>query len=192
MTLAAFLAACVWPTLLVLTILVKAVRDPALSRWLGLINALFILLCGVMMIVYGQSSIVAVFDVYFLLVVMGGSLAWQGYRELHGVVPDRKAKLGAYASILLGGIFAFFPTRIFLQDLFQPHLVLQGRVQTVRVPDSGSSRRGSVYGSHVADIAGHTVKLTTPMYEELKLRPIARLKVGRGSNYVYEFEHLAD
>jgi hypothetical protein len=34
--------------------------------------------------------------------------------------------------------------------------------------------------------------MTTPVYEELKLRPLVRVEVGRGSNYVYEFRHLAD
>jgi hypothetical protein len=135
--------------------------------------------------VFGQSSLVAVFDLYFIVVVLGSGLVWRGLRDLLYFIPDLKTKLRACALVLLGGAIAFFPTWIFFQDIFLPRLVLEGRVQNVRVV----GKRGDRY---VADIAGHTVNVTTPIFEELKLLPVVRLEVGRGSDYVYKFEHITD
>jgi hypothetical protein len=122
---------------------------------------------------------------------LGAGLAWRGFRDLRDFIPDLKTKLRAYALILVGGGIAFVPVWIFFQDFFQPRLVYQGRVENLRI-QGASERRSAPYAVRVADIDRHTVKMTTPVYEELKLRPYVRVEVGRGSNYVYEFRHLAD
>ena len=74
---------------------------------------------------------------------------------------------------------------ILIQDFFQSRIVLEGRVQNVRT-------RGKHNTEYVADIAGRTVKVTTPVYDRLKFLPIVRMEVGRGSDYVYRIEYLAN
>lgn len=41
-------------------------------------------------------------------------------------------------------------------------------------------------------MAGRTVKVTPPLYERLKFLPVVRMEVGRGSDYVYRIEYLAN
>jgi hypothetical protein len=74
---------------------------------------------------------------------------------------------------------------ILIQDFFESPIVLEGRVQNVRT-------RGRHNTEYVADIAGRTVKVTTPVYDRLKFLPVVRVEVGRGSNYVYTIEYLAN
>lgn len=183
---------CLWPLLLLLIALQRSVRDPVMSGWIGPITLLFGMVSLIFLIAFGQSSLVAVFDVYFIAVAVGAGLIWRGFRDLRDFIPDLKAKLRAYALVLVGGGIAFVPAWIFFQDFFQPRLVYQGRVQNVRAQGATESRRAAPSAVRIADIDGHTVKMTTPVYEELKLRPVVRVEVGRGSNYVYEFKHLAD
>jgi len=185
MTLAAFLAACVWPVFLLLAVLVNTVRNPSLSGPISLISGLFFVPCVILLIIYGQSSIIAVFDVYFFAVVIGVGLVWRGFGDLYYFVPDLKTKLRAYSMILAGGCLAFIPLSILFQDLFLAHIILEGRVQNPRV----QGRRSDHY---VAEIAGRTVYVTTPIYERLKFLPVVRVEVGRGSDYVYEIEYLAN
>ena len=46
---------------------------------------------------------------------------------------------------------------------------------------------------YLVDIGGRTVKVTAPLYERLeKFRPMVRVEVGRGSDYVYDIEYLAN
>jgi hypothetical protein len=183
---------CLWPFLLLLIALQRSVRDPAMSGWIGPITMLFGTVSLIFLVAFGQSSLIAVFDIYFIAVAIGAGLIWRGFRDLRDFIPDLKTKLTAYALMLVGGGIAFVPAWTFFQDFFQPRLVYQGRVQNVRVQGSSEARRAAAYAVRVADIDGHTVKMTTPVYEELKLRPVVRVQVGRGSNYVYDFEHLAD
>jgi hypothetical protein len=75
--------------------------------------------------------------------------------------------------------------KILIQDFFQSPIVLEGRVLNVR-------ERGTRQTEYVADIAGRTVKVTTPVYDRLKFLPVVRVEVGRGSNYVYTIEYLAN
>ena len=63
--------------------------------------------------------------------------------------------------------------------------MLEGRVQNLRT-------RGRHNSEYVADIAGRSVKVTTPVYDRLKFLPVVRVEVGRGSNYVYAIEDLAN
>jgi hypothetical protein len=163
----------------------------ALLGWIGPLTVLFGTVSLIFLMAFGQSSLIAVFDMYFIAVALGAGLAWRGFRDLRDFVPDLKTKLGAYALILVGGGIAFFPAWVFFQDFFQPRLVYQGRVREVRVGGFAETRRAP-YPVRVAYIDGHTVKVTTPVYEELKLLPVVRVEVGRGSNYVYDFKHLAN
>ena len=185
MTLAAFLAACVWPAFLLLAVLLKTVRDPALSKLIGLIALPLVAVGFILLLAYGQSSIVAVFDVYFFAVVIGVGLVWRGLGDLYYAIPDLKTKLRAYGLVLVGGAFVLVPFSIFFEDIFMARTVLEGRVQNLRV-------RGRSSDHYIADIAGRTVRLTTPVYERLKFLPVVRVEVGRGSDYVYEIEYLAN
>jgi hypothetical protein len=72
-----------------------------------------------------------------------------------------------------------------VSDFFRPRLMLEGRVDNLRTA-------GRRHPDRLVDIAGRTVKVTTPVYERLKLRPYVRVEVGQGSNYVYEIEYLAN
>jgi hypothetical protein len=74
---------------------------------------------------------------------------------------------------------------ILIQDFFRSPIVLEGRVQNLRT-------RGRHNSECVADVAGHTVKVTTSVYDRLKFLPVVRVEVGRGSNYVYTIEYLAN
>lgn len=64
--------------------------------------------------------------------------------------------------------------------------MLEGRAGNVRSIDS---RMGKNY---FVDIDGRTVNTTWPIYERLKLKPYVRVEVGRGSNYIYNIEYLAN
>jgi hypothetical protein len=185
MTLAAFLAACVWPGFLLFAVLLKTVRDPVLLRSLGLIALPFFMLCFILLMAYGQSSIVAVFDVYFFAVVIGVGLVWRGLGDLYYAIPDLKTKLRAYGLVLVGGAFVLVPLSIFFEDIFMARTVLEGRVQNLRVRGRGGDH-------YIAEIAGRTVRVTTPVYERLKFLPVVRVEVGRGSDYVYEIEYLTN
>ena len=185
MTTAAFLAACVWPIFLLLAVLLKTVRDPVLLRSIVFVAVPFFMLCFILLMAYGQSSIVAVFDVYFFVVVIGVGLVWRGFGDLYYSIPDLKTKLRACGMVLIGGAFVFFLLSMLFEDLFLPRLVLEGRVQNLRVRGRGSDH-------YFADIAGRTVRVTTPVYERLKFLPVVRVEVGRGSDYVYEIEYLTN
>jgi len=80
---------------------------------------------------------------------------------------------------------AVLASAILFMDFALPRIVLQGRVQNVRI-------RGYRYPEHVADIAGRTVKATTPVYERLKFLPVVRAEVSRGTNYIFKIEYLAN
>jgi hypothetical protein len=96
-----------------------------------------------------------------------------------------KSTLKAGAAVLGGAAVVFFVGEILIRDFFQPPIVLEGRVQNVR-------GKGTRHVAHLADVAGPTVKVTTPVYEWLKFLPIVRVEVGRGSDYVYGIEYLAN
>lgn len=185
MTLAAFFAACVWPVFFLFALLLKTARDPALLKLMGRIALPFFVIGFITLLVYGQSSVVAVFDLYFVLVLVGVALIWRGFRETYYFVTDWKTKLRALGMVAAGAACIYFPLSMLFQDLFLPPLVLEGRVMNPHV----QGRRG---GHYVAEIAGRTVNLTTPVYERFKLLPFVRVEVGRGSDYVYEVEYLTN
>ena len=185
MTTADFLAASFWPLVILFAVLLKTVRDPVLLRWIGSILGPLIALCVILWVAYGPSSLVGVVDFYLFLFIVGLGLIWAGLQEWRFFRPVSKSIWKACAAILGGAALAVLMGTILIQDFFQSPIVLEGRVQNVRT-------RGRHNSEYVADIAGRTVKVTTPVYERLKLLPVVRAEVGRGSNYVYAIEYLAN
>ena len=185
MTTADFVAACFWPLVILFTVLLNTVRDRALLQSIGLYAALagtiYVILWGA----YGRSSMVAVVDWYLFLVVLGVGLVWFGLREWYLFRSIPKSTLKACAAVLGGTALVSFMGKILIHDFFQSPIVLEGRVLNVR-------ERGTRQTEYVADIAGRTVKVTTPVYDRLKFLPVVRVEVGRGSNYVYTIEYLAN
>ena len=185
MTTAAFVAACFWPLVILLAVLLKTVRDPVLLRWIGAMIGPFIALCVVLWVAYGPSSLVGVIDFYLFLFILGLWLIWLGLQEWYFYRPISKSILKACAGVLGGAALSVWMGMVLIQDFFQSPIVLEGRVQNLRT-------RGKHNSEYVADIAGRTVKVTIPVYERLKFLPVVRVEVGRGSNYVYAIEYLAN
>jgi hypothetical protein len=185
MTTADFIAACFWPLIILFTVLLNTVRDPVLLLWIGLVAVLSGLSYGMLWVVYGRSSMIAVVDWYLFLFALGLGLVWWGLREWYLFRSIPKSTLKACAAALGGAAVVFFVGEILIKDFFQPPIVLEGRVQNLR-------DKGRRHVEHLAEIASRTVKVTTPVYERLKFLPIVRVEVGRGSDYVYGIEYLAN
>jgi hypothetical protein len=185
MTTADFLAACFWPLVILFAVLLNTVRDPVLLRWIGSIIGSFIALCVILWVAYGPSSLVGVVDFYLFLFILGLGLIWLGLQEWYFFRSISKSILKACTAMLGGAALAVLMGTILIQDFFQSPIVLEGRVQNLRT-------RGRHNSEYVADIAGRTVKVTTPVYDRLKFLPVVRVEVGRGSNYVYAIEYLAN
>ena len=117
--------------------------------------------------------------------VIEAGLIWIGLREWYFFRSIPKTTLKACTAVLAGSALAVIMGMILIQDFFQSPIVLEGRVQNVRT-------RGRHNSEYVADIAGHTVKVTTPVYDRLKFLPVVRVEVGRGSDYVYRIQYLAN
>ena len=184
MTQADFIAACFWPITIIFCVLWLRVRRPGQS------GPLLMATCGIaavyflLWLVYGRSSLIAILDWYLFVGVLGGFMLWSGCTNIR-TASDRKSRVLLLATALLGlAMLAFGPTIIY-RDLFQPRLVVEGRVDSVGT--SGSRNR-----EYIANIAGRTVKTTTPIHERLKFLPLVRAEVGRGSNYVYKIDYLAN
>jgi hypothetical protein len=112
MIFAEFFAVCLWPVLLLLIALRQSVRDPALLAWIGPVALSFGIVSLIFLLAFGQSSLIAVFHMYFVAVALGAGLAWRGFCDLRDFIPDLKTKLRAYALILVGGGIAFVPVWI--------------------------------------------------------------------------------
>jgi hypothetical protein len=185
MTFAEFVAACFWPLVILFAVLLSTLRDSVLLRFIGFFAALTGMGYFILWAAYGRSSMVAIVDWYLALVVLGfGAVGW-GFREWYLYRSIPKSTLKACAAVLGGVATIFLTGRILIQDFFEPPIVLEGRVQNLR-------ERGSRQVEYLADIAGRTVKVTAPVHERLKFLPVVRVEVGRGSDYVYEIEYLAN
>lgn len=185
MTTADFVAACFWPLVILFTVLLKTVRDPVLLRWIGATIGPFIAFCVILWVAYGPSSLVGVIDSYLFLLIVGLALIWFGLHEWIFFRPTSKSIWRACAGMLGGAALVVWMGSILTQDFFQSPIVLEGRVENLRT-------RGRHNSEYVADIASRTVKVTTPVYERLKFLPVVRVEVGRGSDYVYKIEYLAN
>ena len=141
----------------------------------------FVYLLG---LVYWQSSITGVMDFN----ILGGML---GLLLIGGVVYQtcNGNKTGLSKGRLIGALFfsAFFiwtSASTLYGDYAEPRLVLEGQVHNVRAEHGYRSVK------YLADIDGHTVNATTPVFERLKSEPYVRVEVGRGSNYIFDIEYL--
>jgi hypothetical protein len=101
MTGAEFVAACFWPLVIAFGLLLKFVRKQDLLRpiwlWAAAAGALYLFLA----IAYGESSLIAVIDIYLSMAALGGGLIWFA---LSAPAPDPKSKWQAFGMILVGAV----------------------------------------------------------------------------------------
>ncbi|KRR28367.1 hypothetical protein CQ14_40850 [Bradyrhizobium lablabi] len=185
MTTADFIAICFWPLVILFTVLLSTVREPVLQPTIGLLAVLLGISSLILWVAYGRSSIIAIIDWYLFVIVLGVGLVWWGGREWYLFRSIQGSALKACVAVLGGAAVVFFVGNILIKDFFQSPIVIEGRVQNLRTTGTRNTE-------YVADVAGHTVKVTMPVYERLKFLPVVRVEVGRGSNYVYTIEYLAN
>ena len=189
MTTAEFIAACFWPFMAIAAFALLKARKTAAFPFVVNVVSVSVAAYVVLGVAYDRSSIIAVNDVHVGLVLLGLAIAGSHLRRPAPEGPIR-AKAKALASmiliVLLGSWMAWYAGRMLFLDFMTDRLVIEGRV--VRAERSSGRR-----ADYLVTVAGRTVKVTTPIYERLqKFRPAVRLDVGRGSNYVYEIEYLAN
>lgn len=190
MTTAEFIAACFWPLAGLFALLLAVVRGRALRRYILKAAGGFALLYLGLSILYPQSSIIAMVDVYILFGVLGPAFIGYGYirwrqDRYYGLPVIGKETLTVIGLGLLGALLVWLSGTTLYSDFAQPRLVLEGRAENVR---SGAWRKAG----YRVDIAGRTVLATAPDSERLKLTPHVRVEVGRGSNYIFKIENLAN
>lgn len=190
MTTAEFIAACFWPLAALFALLLTGVRDQVLRRYFLKAAAGFALLYFGLWVLYPESSIAAMVDLYIFAGLAGlasigyGYIRWRQDRY-YGLPVASKETLAVIGLVLGGPVLAGWSGVTLYSDFAQPRLVLEGRAENVR----STGRR---HRDYLADIAGQTVKATTPVYERLKFKPYVRVEVGRGSNYIYRIEYLSN
>ena len=190
MTTAEFIAACFWPLAGLFVLLLTVVRDHVLRRYIFKTAGGFALLYLGLLTLYPQSSIVAMIDQYILFGVLGPAFIGYGYirwrqDRYYGLPVTSKETLAVIGLVLLGTLLIWLSVTTLYSDFAQPRLVLEGRAENVR---RGTWRAAA----HRVDIAGRTLLATTPDSERLKLTPYVRVEVGRGSNYIFRIEYLAN
>jgi hypothetical protein len=184
MTTADFIAACFWPLAITFMALLLTIRNDALFRFVGAIGLAIGFGYFALWFLYRQESLVQVVDQLILMAVLGVGVVWFAALSMPRI--DLKSRLKSYSFIAFGLGLIIISTVILFQDFATPRVVFEGRVENVRLLGGRMRERG-------ADIAGHTVKVTRPVYERLlKFKPYVRVEVGRGSNYIYKIEYLAD
>ena len=190
MTTAEFIAACLWPLAGLFALLLAVVRDKAVRRYVSKAAIGFALFYITLWGFYPYSSLTAMVDSYIFfgllgLVVLGhGYFKWRQDRY-YGLPVASKETLSVVGAFLVGGLLFGGCAKTLFADFAQPRLVLEGRAQDAQ-------RAGSRHAGYLVNIAGRTVKATTPDYERLKLTPYVRVEVGRGSNYIFNIEYLAN
>ncbi|HEX7789039.1 MAG TPA: hypothetical protein VF467_00735 [Afipia sp.] len=184
MTTADFIAGCFWPLVIVFAVLLLTARNKELFRLIGAIAVPIGLFYFVFWLFFGQESLVGVVNSFIFIAVLGAAILWSSVVKMSST-PDLKSRSKRYGAFVLGIAFMFISCETLFLDLARPRIVLEGRVEKVRTLSGRGRERG-------ADIAGRTVKAITPVYERLKLLPYVRVEVGRGSNYIYKIEYLAN
>lgn len=184
MTTADFIAGCFWPIAIAFALLLRNVRQPDLRQWLGRCALGVGFLYLALWFFFRRESLVAIVDQFILMAVIGAALLWFGAKS-KPLSSDPKPRLKRYGLVAAGVILMLVSGTILFLDFARPRLVLEGRVRNVR-------SQGAKGAEYVADIAGRTVKATTPVYERLKLLPYVRVEVGRGSDYIFKIEYFAN
>lgn len=187
MSAAEFIAWALWPIVALFVVLLATIGHPRLRQYVivAAIGTFFVYF--VLGLLYWRSSIAGVADFYLFGAVFSLTLFGLALRRLTsgGQGPPRLAKWQLVAALVLGagGVWVFAST--LYSDYAEPRLVIEGRVENLR-------ESGKRIGEHLADIGGHTVKATTPVYDRLKSKPYVRAEIGRGSNYIFAVEYLVD
>jgi hypothetical protein len=187
MTSAELVAWSVWPIFGLLVVLTATIKRSGLRAYVLLAAAGTFIIYLVLGALYWQSSIAAVTDLYLFMMAFGFAAIGSSLLPLRGGQgsPARsKAKL--VVSFAFGAGLVWMSASTLYSDYAEPRLVLEGRVDNVR--RSGGLRNAK----YLADIGGHTVKATTPVFERLKSGPYVRAEVGRGSNYIFAIEYLTN
>jgi hypothetical protein len=187
MTAAEFIAWALWPIAALFVVLLATISHPRLRLYVmvAAIGAFFVyfalgLLCW-------RSSIAGVMDAYLFGVICSLTMFGLALRRLMngGQGSPQLSKWKLVVGLLLGAGGTWVCASTLYFDYAEPRLVIEGRVANLR----GSGKR---IAEHLADIGGHTVKATTPVYDRLKSKPYVRAEIGRGSNYIFDIEYLAD
>jgi hypothetical protein len=187
MTFAEFIAACFWPLVILFGLLLARTKDAVLMRWFLTAALITGFTYFGLWVLYPQSSIIAVLDAYVMGVLMGVGFVGSGLGMLQFKKPfDLRGNLKATGIVLLGAAVVWFFVTTVYQDLFRERIVLKGRAQN---PRTQAHYRGVEY---VVDIAGQTVKMTTPVRDRLEAGSHVRAEIGRGSKYIYRIEYLTD
>jgi len=190
MTTAEFIAACFWPLAGLFVLLLTSVREKALRRYVSKAAAGFAILYFGLWVLYPQSSIAAMVDFYIFVGLLGlaaigyGYIKWRQDRY-YGLSVASKETFAVIGFVLVGTLLVGWSGTTLFSDFAQPRLVLEGRAENVR---SGGRRTAG----YLVDIAGRTVKATTPDSDRLKHTPYVRVEIGRGSNYIFRIEYLAN
>ena len=189
MTTAEFIAACFWPLVVLFVLLLSRTEDKVLLRYFAIAAVAIGFFYVGLWFFYPQSSIVAVVDLYVLAGFLGLATLGFGYNrwghDKPGAPETLKEWLARIAVFFIGVFLVWQSVTTLFSDFAQPRLVLEGLADNLRT----AGRRRVDY---LVDIAGRTVKATTPVYERLKLKPYVRVEIGRGSNYIYRIEYLAN
>lgn len=179
-----FIAVCFWPLAIVFAVLLLTVQNEALFRLIGIIAVATGFFYFVLWLFFRQESLVAIVDQFIFMAALGAGILWFAAAILPPT-RDLKSRLKRYGFFAFGIASILVSCVVLFLDFASPRLVLEGRVENVR-PLAGRMRERG------ADIAGRTVKATTPVYERLKFRPYVRVEVGRGSDYIYKIDYLAN
>jgi hypothetical protein len=191
MTTPEFIAACFWPLAGLFALLLTVVRDHVLRRYILKAAGGFVFLYFCLWVLHPQSSIAAMVGSYIFAGLVGlaiigyGIFGWRKDRYYGFPVASRET-LAAIGFVLVGTLLVGLSCITLFYDFARPRLILEGRAENAR------KHAGWRSTSYLVDIAGRTVKATTPDYERLKLTPSVRVEVGRGSNYIFEIEYLAN
>jgi hypothetical protein len=189
MTSAEFIAACLWPLVVLFGLLLAFIKDRVLRQSIGIAAIVIGFVYLGLWVFYAQSSIIAVIDSYLFIGLFGCMVLAFGCNKLRSQRPGNpnglKENVVGYFAILFGVSAVWISGSTVFTDFAQPRLVLEGRAENLRTP--GRRHRG-----YLVDIAGQTVEATTPVYERLKFKPYVRVEVGRGSNYIYRIEYLSN
>ncbi|WP_454642067.1 hypothetical protein [Bradyrhizobium liaoningense] len=184
-----FIAACFWPFVIIAAFSLWKARNSAALPFVAKIMGAASLTYVGFLLFYDKSSIIVINDIHAGLVLLGLAAVASQLRQppLYGPWRDKAKPFGSMiVMVLFGSGLAWYAGRMLFLDHLTSRLVIEGRVD--RAWTSGGRRSDCL-----VRIAGQTVKATTPLYERLeKFKPVVRVEIGRGSNYVYEVEYLSN